>query len=239
MRVNPLLVPILFLSVLLGTVFGSQRLGLWSVSGRTSVNLATLTADDLKGWMTLRQVMDGTGIPKAELYSLVNIPADMPDTTALKDMEKLVPNFETSTLRDAMKARGAAPVAPQVVPPAAAPTATAPPNAATERLTGTGVLSGTHLSADGVRPTPTSMPAGVVLTVDQIKGSMTLSKVSEQTGLPLSAILDTLKLSGNDANAAIKDLISAGKLIEVTQVRDAVTTLRKKGHGTTHSGRGR
>lgn len=187
MRVNPLLVPLLFLSVLLGAVFGSQRLGIWSVSGRTTVNLGTLTADDLKGWMTLQQVMDGTGIPKAELYALVNIPADMPETTALKDMEKLVPNFETSTLRDAMKARGAAPVAPQVVP-----------------------------------------PAGVVLTVDQIKGSMTLSQVSEQTGLPLGAILDPLKLSGNDANAAIKDLIAAGKLIEVTQVRDAVTTLQKK-----------
>ena len=228
MRVNPLLVPLLFLSVLLGAVFGSQRLGIWSVSGRTSVNLATLTADDLKGWMTLQQVMDGTGIPKVELYALVNIPADMPETTALKDMEKLVPNFETSTLRDAMKARGAAPAAPQGVPPAAAPTATAPPIGATERLTGTGVLSGTRLSADGVRPTPTPMPAGVVLTVDQIKGSMTLSQVSEQTGLPLGAILDALKLSGNDANAAIKDLIAAGKLIEVTQVRDAVTTLQKK-----------
>ena len=228
MRVNPIFVPLLFVFVLFGSVFGSQLLGLWSVTGRTAVNVANMTAADLKGWMTLTDVMTGIKISKPELYDLMKIPADVPETAALKDLEKIVPGFETSTLRDALTARGAA--APALIAPTAvAPTPVAPAIQATVRITGTGALSATHATDDGTRPTPTALPPGVTLTVDQIKGSMTLRQVSEQTGVPLGAILEALKLPADaGVDTALKDLISAGKLTEVTQVRDAVTRLLGK-----------
>ena len=228
MRVNPLFVPLLFVFVLFGSVFGSQQLGLWSVTGRTAVNVANMTAADLKGWMTLTDVMTGIKISKPELYDLMKIPADVPETAALKDLEKIVPGFETSTLRDALTARGAA--APALIAPTAvAPTPVAPAIQATARITGTGALSATHATDDGTRPTPTALPPGVTLRVDQIKGSMTLRQVSEQTGVPLGAILEALKLPADaGVDTALKDLISAGKLTEVTQVRDAVTRLLGK-----------
>lgn len=228
MRVNPIFVPLLFVFVLFGSVFGSQQLGLWSVTGRTAVNVANMTAADLKGWMTLTDVMTGIKISKPELYDLMKIPADVPETAALKDLEKIVPGFETSTLRDALTARGAA--APALIAPTAvAPTPVAPAIQATVRITGTGALSATHATDDGTRPTPTALPPGVTLTVDQIKGSMTLRQVSEQTGVPLGAILEALKLPADaGVDTALKDLISAGKLTEVTQVRDAVTRLLGK-----------
>lgn len=228
MRVNPIFVPLLFGFVLFGTVFGSQQLGLWSVTGRTAVNVANMTAADLKGWMTLTDVMTGIKISKPELYDLMKIPADVPETAALKDLEKIVPGFETSTLRDALTARGAA--APALIAPTAvAPTPVAPAIQATVRITGTGALSATHATDDGTRPTPTALPPGVTLSVDQIKGSMTLRQVSEQTGVPLGAILEALKLPADaGVDTALKDLISAGKLTEVTQVRDAVTRLLGK-----------
>ena len=240
MRVNPVFVPLLFVFVLLGTVFGSQLLGLWSVTGRSAVNTANMTAADLKGWMTLTDVMTGIKISKPELYDLMKIPADVPETAALKDLEKIVPGFETSTLRDALTARGAVAPAPvQAAPTAVAPTPVAPAPVApapvapaiqpTVRITGTGALSATHASDDGLRPTPTALPPGVTLTVDQIKGSMTLRQVSEQTGVPLGAILEALGLPADvGVDTALKDLISAGKLTEVTQVRDAVTRLQGK-----------
>jgi len=237
MRVNPVFVPLLFVFVLLGTVFGSQLLGLWSVTGRSAVNTANMTAADLKGWMTLTDVMTGIKISKPELYDLMKIPADVPETAALKDLEKIVPGFETSTLRDALTARGAVAPAPvQAAPTAVAPTPVAPAPAPvapaiqpTVRITGTGALSATHASDDGLRPTPTALPPGVTLTVDQIKGSMTLRQVSEQTGVPLGAILEALGLPADvGVDTVLKDLISAGKLTEVTQVRDAVTRLQGK-----------
>ncbi len=218
----------IFVFVLFGSVFGSQQLGLWSVTGRTAVNVANMTAADLKGWMTLTDVMTGIKISKPELYDLMKIPADVPETAALKDLEKIVPGFETSTLRDALTARGAA--APALIAPTAvAPTPVAPAIQATVRITGTGALSATHATDDGTRPTPTALPPGVTLSVDQIKGSMTLRQVSEQTGVPLGAILEALKLPADvGVDTALKDLISAGKLTEVTQVRDAVTRLLGK-----------
>lgn len=233
MRVNPIFVPLLFVFVLFGSVFGSQQLGLWSVTGRTAVDVANMTAADLKGWMTLTDVMNGIKISKPELYELVKIPADVPETAALKDLEKLVPGFETSTLRDALTKRAAsspAPMAPaQPAPTAVAPTPVAPAIQPTARITGTGALSATHATDDGTRPTPTALPPGVTLTVDQIKGSMTLRQVSEQTGVSLGAILEALKLPADvGVDTALKDLISAGKLTEVTQVRDAVTRLQGK-----------
>jgi hypothetical protein len=102
MRVNPLLAPALFIVILLGTIAIAQLTGGWIISGRTTINTGELAIDDIKGWMTLQQVMDGVRISKEDLYALVNLPSDIPTTTALKDLESVVPDFETSTLRDAL-----------------------------------------------------------------------------------------------------------------------------------------
>ena len=84
--------PAILVVTLLGSVWISQATGVWSISGRTEVDVNDMTPADLKGWMTLQQVMDGLHISQAELYALGNIPADVPPTTALKDLEGLVPD---------------------------------------------------------------------------------------------------------------------------------------------------
>ena len=53
--------------------------------------------------------------------------------------------------------------------------------------------------------------------------------MSEQCVVPLDKLLAGLKLDPNtDPNTAIKDLISAGKLTEVTDVQKVVAELQKK-----------
>jgi polyferredoxin len=94
--------PVAAVVLLVGAVAGAQTAGLWSTSGRTAVNLTQLAPADIKGWMTLRQVIDGTGIPQAELYRLASVPADTPASTALKELEKIVDGFEVSSVRDAV-----------------------------------------------------------------------------------------------------------------------------------------
>ena len=105
MRVNPFFMPVIVIVVLLGTVFVAQAAGIWSTSGRDTVDLGQMTPADIKGWMTLQQVMDGVGISQSDLYALAGIPANLPPTTVLKDLEPLIPGFEISTLRDALTAR--------------------------------------------------------------------------------------------------------------------------------------
>lgn len=102
MRVNPFLVPIIVIAALLGSSLIAQAGGFWSTSGRTAIDPATMTAADIKGWMTLQQVMDGLKISKEQLYTAGNIPLDVPAATALKDLESLVPDFSVSGLRGAL-----------------------------------------------------------------------------------------------------------------------------------------
>lgn len=109
MRVKPLFVPAIVIITLMGTILIAQFAGAWIVTGRSTIQLESLAPADIKGWMSLQQVIDGVKIPKDELYALVGIPVDIPTTTALKDLEKLIPGFETSMVRDALAARVATP----------------------------------------------------------------------------------------------------------------------------------
>jgi hypothetical protein len=67
------------------------------------------------------------------------------------------------------------------------------------------------------------------LPADQIKGKDTLKQVSEQCAVPLDKLVAGLKLDPKtDPNIAIKDLVSQGKLTEVTDVQKVVAALQSK-----------
>jgi len=226
MRVNRFLMPLIVIVALLGTTLIAQAAGFWSTSGRTSIDPESMTAADIKGWMTLQQVLDGLNISKEALYAVGGIPLDIPTETALKDLEGIVPDFEISTLRDklAAPANPIAPLAPSEATPLPEPTATPQPMSTPVH---TQPITGTH-SGDGTGLGPTPLPPGQVLPADQIKGRMTLREVSEQCAVPLDQLLSALNLPANtDPNVAIKDLTSQGTLSEVTVVKDAVAKLQQ------------
>ncbi len=104
MRVNRFLMPVIVIAALLGTTLIAQAAGFWSTSGRDSTDLVNMSAADIKGWMTLQQVMDGLQLSQDELYAAGNIPLDVPASTALKDLEPLVPDFSVAALREALSA---------------------------------------------------------------------------------------------------------------------------------------
>lgn len=241
MRVNPFLVPIIVIAALLGSTLIAQAGGFWSTSGRTSVNLENMTAVDLKGWMTLQQVMDGMKISKEQLYAAGNIPLDVPTSTALKELEGIVPDFEVSTLREKLGApEGYVPddmmegdhdmepmAEPKVEPtPTPLPQPTATPIVHTQPVTGTHAGPGAG-TGTGLGPTP--LPPGQILPADQIKGRMTLREVADQCAVPLDKLLAVLNLPADtDPNTGLKDLISSGKIADVDPVRVAVAALQQK-----------
>ena len=224
MRVNRFLMPVIVIVALLGTTLIAQAAGFWSTSGKDSIDLENMTSADLKGWMTLQQVMDGLNLSKEELYALGGIPLDIPAETALKDLEGVVPDFEISTLREKLAAPSnpiepAAPIepAPQPTPQ---PIATA---------THTQSVTGTLHTGDGTGTGPTPLPPGQILPADQIKGRMTLREVSDQCAVPLDQLLAALNLPPDtNPNFALKDLANAGQIAEVTVVKDAVAKLQAK-----------
>lgn len=75
--------------------------------GRGQVVEGDLTPDDLRGWMTLQQAADGLGLPVEDLVELVDAPDPdvlTPDTP-FRDVEALVPGFELSAFREAVRSR--------------------------------------------------------------------------------------------------------------------------------------
>jgi hypothetical protein len=240
MRVNPLLVPILFVAAFLGAVVIAQSAGLWSTSGRASANLDQLAPADVKGWMTLQQVADSFGLSQTELYALVNIPADVPATTALKDVEKLAPGFEVSALREALEALPTPqqPAAPPTVEPALPdPTPTGIPASPTpdpgdanpDQNQSKGNVGQGAAEQVGEHAGPTPLPPGEVLPGSQIKGRMSLQEISDLCAVPLDALLAALALPADtDTTQPIRQLASQGQIAGVSNVQQAVTELQSK-----------
>jgi len=100
------LLPLLWVAVIFGTVGVTQAMGLWQTSGRDPVVASQLTTADIKGWMTVQQVADGLGIDTAVVLEAVGDPSNtVTASTALKDIEPIVPDFSVVDLRTALDER--------------------------------------------------------------------------------------------------------------------------------------
>ena len=225
---NKYLMPILVLVALLGSYVVAQAAGFWAVSGKAMIDLENLTSSaDIRGWMTLEQVIQGFGIPQAVLYAALGIPADIPASSALKDLEGIVAGFEITAVREAVDAYlsgGALPPAqaPAAVPVQATPTPTLlpTPQPTAHLPQGTG-------EGEGTGSTP--LPPGQVLPGSEIKGRHTFQQIADQCQVNLADLFSALSLPADtDTNTALKDLVEQGVISEIQVVRDAVTALQNK-----------
>jgi len=99
MRVHKYLLPIIAIIALLGTVLVARAAGYWQTSGRQMVNVVDgIGSLEIKGWMTLRDVSDGTGIPMETLRPLLGIPPEVADSTPLKELEGVISVSEVRSI---------------------------------------------------------------------------------------------------------------------------------------------
>jgi len=108
--VNPYLYAALVLILFLGFVQMAQAAGMWSTSGKvtgTGEKIAATGTDpaEIKGWMTIGEILSAYNVPKDEFYAQFKLPADMPVSTAVKDIEKQVEGFSTDAVRTWLAAR--------------------------------------------------------------------------------------------------------------------------------------
>jgi len=82
---------ILILSILLGGIGLAQSAGIWSVSGKVTSDGSKIAVtgkdvNEIKGWMTLEEVINGYGLDQEEIYQTFNLSTDLAVSTALKDI---------------------------------------------------------------------------------------------------------------------------------------------------------
>jgi len=86
---------LVLLAVIGVLVMGTQTLGwfkttgqMGSSSGERVVPAAGAATSDIKGWMTLQQVLDAYPVTQAELYEHFEIPPDTPTDATLSEVKE-------------------------------------------------------------------------------------------------------------------------------------------------------
>jgi hypothetical protein len=250
MTVNKYLMPALVILALFGTIGIAQATGAWVSTGQELVEGKNLTADDVRGWMTIQEVADGLHLPVVTIYELAGVPegSDVTPDTPLKQLEDSVPGFDVSALRDAIKAyqasgKVAAPAAGTNAESAAGSAGQAPPASVTtqpavadkqvEPAVPTALAPGAaeKPAAPTAQPAPdpaSSSGSAVPAAACEIKGTMTLAEVAEQCRVPLDRLMEAAKLPATTASdtqlKSLKDTIPG---FEVQVIRDALAGLGK------------
>ncbi len=102
----------LFASLLIIAFFSvimiSMALGYWQsvpeVSDIADEHAGTINVDDIKGWMTLAEVSEASGIPLDEMVPALGLPQDIDSATPLKDIAaKYSVDFDTENVREYLK----------------------------------------------------------------------------------------------------------------------------------------
>jgi hypothetical protein len=118
-RAPAVAVPLLAVLLGGGVVVAAQATGHWATTGRDAISVSAdgggvpgsgsgadtsalpASPDEVKGWMTLQQVLDAgfPGVTEAGLREQFRIPVSVGLTSALKDLDGLVAGFDVAALR--------------------------------------------------------------------------------------------------------------------------------------------
>lgn len=104
LHVSGLAYAALVLVLFFGSIQAAQYAGLWSVSGKLTpdgapIQLSGADPAEIKGWMTIQQVLDAYPVEQAALYERFGVPADVAPSTPLKDLEAIAESFSVTDLR--------------------------------------------------------------------------------------------------------------------------------------------
>lgn len=231
MKVPIWVIPVVTIALLFGSWGVGKATGEWEISGRQQVLAGQqITADDIRGWMTIQQAADGLGIAPEEIIALLDAPqgAEVTPQTAFKDLEALVPGFEVSTFRDILRAYLSG--APTGASPDPGHSSSAPSAAAgAPTRAPTGIPTGTSTSR-GEEGTPTGTGAPGSGSTQAITGQMTLQQVAVDNGLDVQDLVAEAGLPADiDPGTTLKDIKNIVPGFEVQVVRDAVARLTAQG----------
>jgi hypothetical protein len=206
MRINPILYGFLVLAVFFGVILGFQAAGIWSISGKVTVDGEAVQpsagdVNSIKGWMTLEQIASTFNVSLADLLKQFGLPDDTPPTTAIKDLES--ETFDTTALRNWLQN----PVQPTGV------------SQSTSSLTEP-IESVSSTSSPTVQLTPTPAPTEHVAPSGTITGKTTFQELLDW-GVSKEAIQRILGSEMPLPSTVIKDYVT-GKGLEFNSVKTSL-----------------
>lgn len=99
--------PILVLSLVILLFFGGAGIaklaGIYETTPPPVTSESKLSADEIKGYMTIQEVSQALKINLDDLYKKLNLSDSIPKDTKLKDMKNFIPDFEVEKAKEALK----------------------------------------------------------------------------------------------------------------------------------------
>lgn len=102
---KPLTVIILVVVIFFGGLFISKSSEVLDVLPKPVTADTKLNVEEIKGYMSLKDVSTGTGIEIKELYKKLEIPYSVPADTKLKDVKNYVTGFEVETAKGKLEGK--------------------------------------------------------------------------------------------------------------------------------------
>lgn len=225
MRINKYAIPLLAVALIALSVIIANATGTWLTSGKEIVDRkseeGTMTSDDIRGWMTLKEVAERFGMPLEYLYTSLGLDlAKFAPETELRELEEEV-SFETEDVREVARRFIAGEPAELIV------LVDSDSEIAEEAPTPISVSIPNQVPAvaqeEGSGPTELTASSTSV----DIKGRMTLKEIASAFKLPLAELIEKSGLPADvDVKAALRDLKAvAPEGWEIAQVRDAVAEI--------------
>ena len=95
-----LTVIILVVGLFFTGVFISKNIGIFQVIPKQVTGESKINVEEIKGYMTIKEVSIGTQIELKEVYKKLGIPDSVPENTKLKDVKNFVEGFEVDTAKE-------------------------------------------------------------------------------------------------------------------------------------------
>jgi len=210
MRIPPILFGSIVLVLFLGTIFGFQAAGIWSISGKiTGDGQAVLPSagdvNTIKGWMTLEQISIAYNVPLDDILMQFSLPGDTPASTAIKDLESDA--FSVTNLRTWLESRMQSPQPEVTVPPSPQVTLL------TSKATETAVVT-------SIETTATPLPTQHIASEKTISGKTTFQELLDW-GVELETIQQVIGADLPAPATVIKDYVTQ-KGLQFSTVKTAL-----------------
>jgi polyferredoxin len=98
-----LTVIILVIGMFISGVVISKTVGVFQVLPKKITAESKINVEEIKGYMTIKEVSIGTKIELKEVYKKLGIPESVPESTKLKEVKNFVEGFEVDAAREKLK----------------------------------------------------------------------------------------------------------------------------------------
>jgi NAD-dependent dihydropyrimidine dehydrogenase PreA subunit len=101
--VKPLTVIVLVMVIFWGGILIGKATGIMETTPKAITADTKINVDEIKGYMTLKDVSTSTGINLEDLYKKLSIPDSVSADTMLKEVKNYVPDFEVETAKEILE----------------------------------------------------------------------------------------------------------------------------------------